>query len=282
MPTCDAARPFPACQPTLLLGALAVTAALAPAASAVIVLDDFTQTSDASLYPATEQTSSQVSPAQFVDVFGDDGELGRVVAFAPILSVEQVLSQTFDGSQTVSLDTSAGRLTSTSVGDGAPLLLLAYAALGPQAEEGQTLDLDVSAQEGVFLRYETNADVLATLRLVNLEGGIGTETAGNELTFTLDADETSLFLPFAAIAGEIVTRDFSTFPAVNTTLASLDRSSLDSLSLAFNPFEGPGVPEGLIFSFDSISFVPEPASAGLLAAGSIGLLGRRRRSVRQG
>ena len=115
--------------PTALLTASFATTLFTVSAQAVIVIDDFTTTGDASLYPATNELTFPLLLDDFEDAYGtiDGVPAARSIFFGPgVTAARAGRRSNFSGQQTLSLDTAAGEFTSTSTGDGLPSLALIY------------------------------------------------------------------------------------------------------------------------------------------------------------
>ena len=261
------------------LTALGLGVCAGPFVSAGVVIDDFTLTGDPSPFPLSLDAAFPTFVQQEVDEFGPiAGRPGfRVLAFAPLLSTEQIQSGVFSGNQTITLDTTAGRLTSTSTGDGAPLLLLGWGNTDLPADG---LNLDLTGEEGLRLRYQANKPVNMQLTLTQEDENDSNNIdfkAGSIANITLQPGENSIFVPFTDFNEDLTQNDFSTIPPTVLTLPPIDLAEVDGLSMLISPTTDDTVPEGLVLSFDEVAFVPEPATAGLLFAGTAFMRRRRQR-----
>jgi hypothetical protein len=241
------------------------------ASAQTLVVDDFTQTSDSSLFPAT---ADAVFPAflQFVeDPFGTiaGNDAARTVIFSPILSAQQVIDGGFSGQQTVDLDTAAGTLSTTSTGDGAPAFGLVYT--GDAVDNN--LDLNVTGTSFLEFYYSSNDNFSADLALTNNDDA-GTIVAGNNVTIDFTAGDNRLLVPLSSITGAVSVG----LPPNQTTAPNVNLTSLDGLSLLTGIGSSPATPEGLAFTLDRVAFVvPEPGSLALLSGALLAGAARRRR-----
>ena len=220
-------------------------------------IDDFTQTGDPGLYPTTVEAEWPTQTPVFVDPFGTIGgqDAVRVFTTAPFLSGAQAASD-FDGRNIVTLDTAAGAMQMQSIGDGRPMFLVAWTS--PDINS-HTLDMDLSAEAGLLVRYTSSAEVDLFVQLTNEDAGVlGRTTHSNSATATLSAGSNSLFLPFEAI-GDPVSNNFS-FPLEDYPDVELD--SIDGLSLAITPSIDFDIPEDLVFSLQEVAFVSSFGLAG--------------------
>jgi len=255
----------------------AILTALAYPASATILIDDFTQTEDPALYPATREASFPTFTQFLTDSFGSIGGVpaARTVVYTPLLSTDQAISGDFSGQQTISLDTSAGELTSTSTGDGAPLIAVTWSP----ATTDTNLNLDASGESGIFIEYQTSDSFEARLDLINSDDAdANTFVAGNNTTVLFDAGRNSLFIPFSEVNGVNTVQVFSGITVENVPIPSVDLTSLDGISLLSNTLSDPNFPEGVTFTLSRVSLIPEPASASIVLMGSALMASRRRRA----
>ena len=156
-----------------------------------------------------------------------------------------------------------------------PAFSLSYFASAPF----NSLDLDVSDQSALRIRYTSNAVFTAVLALINTEDADPNDlTAGSQLIIDFAAGEQELLVPLPAITGTINDEFLiGGGSGLETDLPAVDLMSVDLIGLYANlgNFTPGGTPGGLIVSFSEIAFVPEPASLALFGLGFL-IVGRRR------
>ena len=246
-----------------------------PAAVATILIDDFSQTSDAGLYPVAVNAFGL---SNFIsDPFRNLGSvpLARQVFLVDIGG--------FGGSTAgpmVNLDTSSGVIS--FVDEDAPpssVFVLTYTSIPGLGE----LDLDIQDQTALRVSYSVSDAVSIEVRLASgFEGndfGDGGFTEGNTTFVDLVPGESQIDIPLSAITGAAIGNfgaSLGTPAASGDVLDDVDLSRVDSLSFVLDNDFFPVSPESVFtLTIDEVAFVPEPSAAAFLAVSGLVLFRRR-------
>ncbi len=226
-------------------------------ASANILIDDFTQTGDASLYPIVDPIELPTLFDFTADAFGTIEGIPavRILNHAPMITAAQVASGLYEGDMTLDLQTDPGVFTSTSNGDALAFLQLGWV----HADPSDRFNLDVTSEQGVLIDYESNLSVVGDLNLGNFGPGPSNAfVSTNSATIEFQPGRHQLFIPFEQINEVITQFDFQAVPPGIVELPDVDLTTLDSVGLTFNATSD-DIPLNLVFSLHSISLTSEPS-----------------------
>ncbi|MEM6333427.1 MAG: hypothetical protein AAF823_08835 [Planctomycetota bacterium] len=252
------------------IASTAAAAIVATSTHAYILIDDFTQTENPRLYPTIAPTTDPFTRREVADTFGFIEGRPAQRRFAITPTAAPTLG-TPAGEQVANLTDGALRFTTNG---GFGFVFLEWIGTNATRE----LDIDASAESGIWIDYTTNVAVDVLLQLWTQDGL--EVVAGNSAVVRLSPTRESVFIPFEDVA--LVAQAGEGNPStgfVTRDLPPLDRGEIDHITLWIADLEPFGITRPLNheISFKRVAFVPEPTTTLIGLAVAVGMLGCRRR-----
>ncbi|MEO1496242.1 MAG: hypothetical protein AAFV43_03735 [Planctomycetota bacterium] len=233
------------CVTTLLVAGLA-------ACAEAVLIDDFTQTDDPSIYPKTQFA---LEPLEIVadpaaNVFGG------VRGFA-LLPQTLTVPVPATVAMTTDLDTTAGELTTTASSDAA----FQFALFWSSDDIDTPVGFDLTPFNRFVIEYSANAAMEIEVVLSNVAPGSTAPVAGLQRTLALPAATDGIYEIALMDINELVPDVLGT-PIGGPTVffPSLDPTSLDGISFIIS-----SATPGASLTLSSVQLIPEPVILGPLA-----------------